>query len=314
MTYLLVSRLLKQRGLMKLFILKTLSLITVVSFLFSCQQANNTQNLTASTKNHSNIINGSLVTLDDKLAAHTVLVNNIIDGYVCTGTLIAKNTVVTAAHCLSKKHSQFEIIFGLNGYDLLDEGDENSSRRATKVVTHKDYAANQDAQTDQYDIGLVYFEGTLPEGFSPAQVMLSGNPVKKGSDIIVAGYGVTKVTTTDVKYKKAKKFQDAIKNGDVFCDFDVLTADFLPSCIEVKMSGDGILRKTQAPVAYTSNTEFTLDETKSGTCSGDSGGPAYMEIDNVLYLVGITSRGNLLCDDKGVYTSIAAHIDWLLTH
>lgn len=297
---------------MNLSLLKSSIFIIAMTTILSCQKTAIQEMLPVSLLSQSQIINGSAVEQTDQIASHTVFINNARDGYVCTGTIIGKNLVVTAAHCLNPKHNQYEIIFGLNGYDIMDQEDRTSIRQAQKVVVHEDY--KEDEEANQNDIGLIYFKGELPEGYSPAEVFLNEDPVKKDSEIILAGYGVTKVTVVDVKYKKSKKFQEEIQNGNVICDFDVLDSSNLPTCFELDMSGDGELRKTTAPVAYKSESEFVLNETNSGSCSGDSGGPAYIQTEGRLYLVGITSRGNLSCDSRGVYTSISAHIDWLLTH
>jgi secreted trypsin-like serine protease len=58
-------------------------------------------------------------------------------------------------------------------------------------------------------------------------------------------------------------------------------------------------------------TELMLDERKAGTCSGDSGGPAYIEKDGQFYLFGITSRGTYFCDDSGVYTNALSYTKWI---
>lgn len=297
---------------MNISLAKSLSLVFIISTILSCQQSSPLTSLQAHSDSNSKIINGSLVDQSDKIASHTVFVSNVSDGYVCTGTLIGKDLVLTAAHCLNPKHNLYEIIFGINGYDIMEQDSQTNVRRAKKVVVHEGYNENQ--QANQNDIGLIYFKGDLPAGYSPAEVLLNEDPIKKDSQIILAGYGVTTATTRDVKYKKSKKFQEEIKNGNIICDYDVLDESQLPTCFELNMSGDGELRKTTAPVAYTSESEFVLDETAAGSCSGDSGGPAYMEIDGKLYVVGVTSRGNLTCDSRGIYTSLYAHMDWLLTH
>jgi secreted trypsin-like serine protease len=128
----------------------------------------------------------------------------------------------------------------------------------------------------------------------------------------MAGYGVTSMSASDIKYKKSKKFQDAIKDGLILCDDDVTDSDGDPSCIIVSDSGGGVLMKTQAPVKTVFEHEFMLDESKNGTCEGDSGGPVFVEENGVQYLVGITSRGNLLCNSEGIYTAIPSFIEFIV--
>lgn len=51
------------------------------------------------------------------------------------------------------------------------------------------------------------------------------------------------------------------------------------------------------------------------TCPGDSGGPAYVEIDGSWYLAGVTSRATLgamrTCGDGGIYERVGAFHPWI---
>lgn len=292
--------------------------LTGIAFLClsACSQNALNDQITYSTPDTtSKIINGTAVEASDTIASHVVIVFDKKDGYLCSGTIIDKNIILTAAHCLSRSHKQFEVVFSRSIKDL-DDRNEEVIRPASHVVVNEKYGRDGKSQSDEdrSDIGLVYFEGDLPTGYTPAEVMFKDEFLKKGTPVIMAGYGVTQVIWADIKYKRAEKFIDKIKNGEVFCDFEVLDAEGDPTCIELSMSGDGELRKTQTTIKYFSQSEFVLDEKTTGTCEGDSGGPVFIEKEGKLYLVGLTSRGDLLCDGEGVYTSIPSFIDWILTH
>lgn len=291
------------------------SLFITSLFFFGCAPQQTPSQVKKSSSS-ATIIGGSLVAATDSIASHVVLVHDMKGDYVCTGTLIAKNVVLTAAHCLSKKHLQFEIIFSRQGYQAMDQHDPLNIRKATQVVVHKDYEYNENLapEADQSDLGLIYFAGTLPAGYSPVPMMLDPKILTKGSKVILAGYGVSHVTSTEVKYKKSKKFQNKIKSGEIVCDDSLKDQDGDPLCMEVYMSSNGELMKTQAQVKYLSFSEFVLDEQKTGTCEGDSGGPVFIESQGQIYLVGLTSRGDLLCNYEGVYTYLPSFSDWLTTH
>lgn len=74
---------------------------------------------------------------------------------------------------------------------------------------------------------------------------------------------------------------------------------------------DGIMKKTQVPVVAVGEFEFMTDEKKTGSCHGDSGGPAFIMEDGKLYLAGITSRGEASCRGAGIYGMPAAEIEWI---
>jgi hypothetical protein len=64
-------------------------------------------------------------------------------------------------------------------------------------------------------------------------------------------------------------------------------------------------------------TEFVAGMPKldRDSCTGDSGGPAYIDVDGTWQLAGATSRATRNsrreCGDGGVYTRVAAYSDWI---
>lgn len=256
------------------------------------------------------IMKGKAVQNGEPLASSIVGIYNVKERAVCTGSLIADDIVMTAAHCMGGRASDLRIIFW-NDIDEMMAAHEPDVK-AAHVFTATDYKANSiwnpndfEKTQDRGDIALVKFRGKIPEGYKPATFLADGADLVRGNLVTVAGYGVDTVETTPVNAKKYKNLENAIENGEVFCD------DQQSSCFEINMSGDGILRHVQAPISMVVATEVFLDEKNGGTCSGDSGGPAYIEKNGQYYLFGITSRGTAFCDDAGVYTNALTYKQWI---
>ncbi len=73
-----------------------------------------------------------------------------------------------------------------------------------------------------------------------------------------------------------------------------------------------IMKTAKVPFAkMVGQSEFMTDERRAGSCSGDSGGPAYIEISGELLLAGITSRGDGNCRRLGIYAAVDYFSLWI---
>lgn len=259
----------------------------------------------------SGVMGGKLVKEKSELASIIVGVYDAKDNAICTGSLIAENAVMTAAHCSITKKQNLRIVFGLD-IDMtmaIREPDvrQMAIRNVKSIIVNPGYNPNQtDKETDLSDIAIMIFDGGLPPGYKPAQMLTDKSLLQRGVNIRVAGYGVSEVNLDPIDPKKVRNLQDALDYGEVICD------ENQRNCLSVDMSGDGVLREASAPIATVYETEVFLDESKGqGTCSGDSGGPAYIEQNGQYLLFGVTSRGSALCDNIGVYTNAVAFKTWI---
>lgn len=232
---------------------------------------------------------------------------------ICTGSILSENLILTAAHCVDDiEHFNLYVVFATNADEVMGSREPDIkallTRRVAKIVVHDDY--NPEEQTDENpfdfnDIAILKIKGTLPEGFKPVKLVENSFELKRGMQATLVGYGVNEVQVEPVDPKEVKNLREALEYGEVICDDD------LQNCLKVDMFGDGILRVGHAPIEGFTKSEVRLDERNGGTCMGDSGGPAYIEKKNELFLFGITSRGSALCDMTGVYTSVPYHLRWI---
>ena len=94
------------------------------------------------------VVNGESSTQN---SIHTKHVVKLTYRSHCSGTIIADNAILTAAHC---EQSFRTISFGLS----------SETRTAVAAIIHSDYV-QQNVRTP--DIAIVFFDGGLPEGFEP---------------------------------------------------------------------------------------------------------------------------------------------------
>jgi hypothetical protein len=227
------------------------------------------------------IIGGKVVDASDSIAATTVaIVNQTPDGTaLCTGSIVADDLIVTAGHCVGPDKAKMKIAFRR---DLRGDGTVLGIKG---YVRHKNYGKMQDDQ-DMYDIALIRIDGALPQGYTAAKLLDSSSSLGDGQSVTLAGYGITIGKPTDA-------------DGD---------------------AGAGTLRKVDVNIqqALWGQTEVLLDQRHGkGACHGDSGGPAFSNVDGELRLFGITSRGQEGgpddCAGGAIYTNILAHQAFLKT-
>ena len=134
------------------------------------------------------IIGGSEVDQSDPVAASTVA---LYDGKaLCSGSLIAENLVVTAAHCIPSDAKTLKVFF------KLDISGAGKSARVVDAVVDPHYKGEEATGPDENDIALLRFSGKLPAAYSPATLLPASESLSNGETVTLAGYGITEAQTT----------------------------------------------------------------------------------------------------------------------
>lgn len=242
------------------------------------------------------IVNGKTVGYGSWLEKSTVYVisrvkdekETILTGE-CTATLVSPNVLLTAAHCVleTRRNMKPGTSFGyaVFGANPACQPEKLSSRQMyfRDVIVHPEFSMSVAGAND---LALIRLEKAIPKEFRPIQVINSFEN-KKLSDLstlfLAAGYGRTE------GYEKENRFAPRLR---------VTEMKYLPS------------EEGQAA------RDLVFDQSETGWCAGDSGGPIYARIGKKTFLAGVISavrneKGKEACSGVSFGMSIDSHREFL---
>lgn len=165
--------------------MKTILLLSILGLtLVNCSPARNpaSESLEISSQS-AEIVGGNVVTAGLRTAQHVVGLYAPRFGS-CTGTLIEKNMVLTAAHCIPQNPKSMMVVFSTT---LKTVTATNSSPVIAAIVSPL-WGRNSGKNTG--DIAVIKFKGQAPAGYVPATVLRYGQYLAPSALTLLAGFGL----------------------------------------------------------------------------------------------------------------------------
>ena len=223
------------------------------------------------------------------------------DGSMCGGSLIARDVVLTAAHCM--RATDYAVL-GEHDIEVLNDGD-GEVFAVREVILHPDFS--QMLMSIDNDFMLVFLEGASAAD-DVITVKLNSDPSlpSVGQSVTVMGWG-----DTDISDDFDEETQHDVETSTVLMNVDVSIISN-----EECDASEGYIDGTYA--TYSGRiTENMLCATSDGSdsCQGDSGGPMVIKGDDgpADVQVGVVSwaYGCAIDQFPGVYARVSRAYDWI---
>uniref|UniRef100_A0A336KWB3 CSON000672 protein n=1 Tax=Culicoides sonorensis TaxID=179676 RepID=A0A336KWB3_CULSO len=229
---------------------------------------------------------------------------NTISGnmaYPCTGSILSRTTILTAAHCALAKSDGFKLSsVRVGDYDASTDPDcseynfcapQANNHRISYIIVHPDYVQGE----YHHDIALIVLKQPLNYSVAAQPICLRGDKINLnvGRRATVAGWG-----------KMANQ----------------VTRSNKMELLEVPLASWDACQRVYAPTGALKSSKSLGDQLMCvggegrDVCQGFGGSPLIVKENGIFWQIAILSFGSDACGMRGtpsVYTGIAHFIDWI---
>jgi secreted trypsin-like serine protease len=204
---------------------------------------------------------------------------------LCGGTIIASDKLLTAAHCAQNRASTYFAIPGF--YSFNDRITTNNLIQINRVVNHPSYSR----QGFDFDVAVM----TLSRETSvPSAKLVRGNNLFDGEQGTVIGTGLTATVPSRVVVDVLQQVAaPIISNNQCSSNY-------------IRFAGIDPITPNMVCAGFSDNS--------NGTCSGDSGGPLFVDIRGQRAIAGLVSFGFSTCEAHratDAYARVTALTDFI---
>ncbi|XP_074528476.1 enteropeptidase [Halichoeres trimaculatus] len=207
--------------------------------------------------------------------------------HVCGASLIDRDWLLTAAHCVYGKNihlSSWSAVFGLHAQSNVS-ADYVQTRQIDRIIINREY----NRQTKQADIAMMHLQEPIrfTESVQPICLPSEGLDITAGRKCFITGWG---------RQEEGGVLPDVLQEAQV----PVVAQD---QC------------QVQLPEYTITASMLCAGQPEGGvdSCQGDSGGPLMCQDEGYWTLIGVTSFG-VGCgrpERPGVYARVSAFTSWM---